>query len=296
MRTPVLGFQTADSLTSSELTLLWREVYANYPVPLPFTEDELARYVTMSGIDLSFSRIATLDNKAIGLCFVAHEEDEAWIGGFGVVSAHRRTGIGLALMRHQNQLLDEAGVRHTRLEVLLTNRARRLYANAGFIDRRRLYSFNSPAVGSAGDELVPLSLEELAALHKRLRCGASAPPWQKNLSAVLRAVERDHLTAVGWRGPNGISAYAVEQARSGLTHLVDVAAECTVSAEGIVAALASRSRGRRLSLGDEPSSSPIAKALKRFGAAPRAVRSEMVRMGRPAERPAAQDLRHPQYA
>lgn len=296
MKTPVLGFLTADSLTSSELTLLWREVYANYPVPLPFTEDELARFITMSGIDLSLSQVATVDNRAIGLCFVAQEEDEAWIGGFGVVAAHRRTGIGLALMRHQNGLLDEAGVRHTRLEVLLTNRARRLYANAGFVDRRRLYSFNSPAVGSHGDELVPLSLEELAALHKRLRTGPSAPPWQKNLSAVLRAVERDHLTAVGWRGPNGISAYAVEQARSGLTDLVDVAAECTVSAEGIVAALAARSRGRRLSLGDEPSSSPIAKALKRFGAAPRAVRSEMVRMGRPVERPAAQDLRYPQYA
>ena len=45
MRPPSLDFHPADVLPLGELTLLWREVYANYPVPLPFTEDELTRTI-----------------------------------------------------------------------------------------------------------------------------------------------------------------------------------------------------------------------------------------------------------
>lgn len=281
MRSPVLAFQSASSLSISRLTLLWRDVYANYPVPLPFTEDELDRFIRMSGICLELSQIAMLDGQAVGLSLAGREDNAAWIGGFGVVPQHRRTGIGLSLMRSQTRELDQQGIRNTRLEVIATNRARRLYAHGGFVDRRRLYSFNSPAVGTSADPLVPVSLEELRELHYRLHVGVSGSPWQRELSGVVRAVERDQLSIVGWKGPEGISAYAVEQNRAGLTHLVDAAAACQVSAEGLVAGLAVRSRGRRISLGDEPSNSPIAKAFKRFGASPRTIRLEMVRTFRP---------------
>lgn len=277
MRSPVLAFQPAATLSMGQLTLLWREVYSNYPVPLPFTEDELDRFIRMSGICLELSQIALSDNQPVGLSFAGRDGDTAWIGGFGVVSSHRRCGIGLALMRSQTREMDQQGIRTSRLEVINTNRARRLYANAGYVDRRRLCSFNSPAVGSAADPLIPLSIEELPALHNRLHVGVSAAPWQRELPGVLRAVERDQLTILGWRGPNGIAAYAVEQNRAGLTHLVDAVAECPSSAEGLVSSLAARSRGRRISLSDEPSNSPIAKAFKRFGASPRILRMEMVR-------------------
>ncbi|WP_297801939.1 GNAT family N-acetyltransferase [uncultured Brevundimonas sp.] len=278
MRSPVLAFEPAVSLTMGQLTLLWREVYSNYPVPLPFTEDELTRFIRMSGLCLELSQIALIDGQPVGLSFAGKHEDQAWIGGFGVVPAHRRTGIGLAMMRAQTRVIDDAGVRGTRLEVIATNRARKLYAHAGFVDRRRLFSFNSPAVGTSADPLVTLSLDDLPALHRRLHTGASAAPWQRELESVMRAVERDQLDIVGWRGIDGISAYAVEQNRAGLTHLVDAVAECQASAEGLVASLAARSRGRRISLGDEPANSPIAKAFKRFGASPRTIRMEMVRM------------------
>lgn len=278
MRSPILAFQPASSLPMSKLTLLWRDVYSNYPVPLPFTEDELDRFIRMSGICLDLSQIALADDQPVGLSLAGSDGDTAWIGGFGIASLHRRCGIGLAMLRSQTREFDQRGIRNSRLEVITTNRARRLYANSGYVDRRRLYSFNSPAVGNSADPLEVVPVEDLPALHQRLHVGVSAAPWQRELPGVMRAVERDHLTILGWRGPNGIAAYAVEQNRSGLTHLVDAVAECASSAEGLVSSLAARSRGRRISLGDEPSNSPVAKAFKRFGASPRIQRMEMVRL------------------
>lgn len=262
----------------SQLTLLWRDVYFNYPAPLPFTEDELDRFIRMSGLCLELSQIALAEGEPVGLSLAGHDREVGWIGGFGVASSHRRCGIGLAILRSQTRKLDQQGIRNSRLEVINTNRARRLYANSGYVDRRRLFSFNSPAVGTAADPLEVLPVEDLPALHNRLHVGASVAPWQRELPGVLRAIERDHLTILGWRGPAGIAAYAVEQNRPGLTHLVDAAAECPTSAAGLVSSLAARSRGRRISLGDEPSTSPIAKAFRRFGASPRIQRIEMVRL------------------
>lgn len=278
MRHPSLDFHPADVLPLGELTLLWREVYANYPVPLPFTEDELDRFISMSAIDLGLSLVAVADDVPVGLSFAASAREDAWVGGFGVVDVHRRTGVGLALMRRQCQVLENAGVERTRLEVMSTNRARRLYGTAGFVDRRRLVSFNSPAMGVGADPLVVLQPEQLPDLHRRLHVGVSAAPWQREEGNVMRAVLRDRLTVLGWRSGAGIAAYAVEQNSGGVSRLIDVAAESSHAAEAIIASLAARVRGRRLCLGDEPADSPIAQALRRFGAAPRTQRYEMMRL------------------
>jgi len=282
LRNPSLDFHPADVLPLGELTLLWREVYANYPVPLPFTEDELERFISMSGIDLGLSLVAVVDGVPIGLCLAAAEVADSWVGGFGVVDAYRRTGIGLALMRRQCDALDARGVAHTRLEVMPSNRARRLYATAGFADRRRLVSFNSPALGLGADPLVVLPPTQLPALHRRLHIGVSAPPWQRTEENVMRAVLRDKLTVLAWRSDLGVAAYAVEQNSGGVSRLIDAAAESAHAAEALIASLAARVRGRRLCLGDEPAASPIAQAMRRFGAAPRTHRFEMMRLG---ERP-----------
>jgi ribosomal protein S18 acetylase RimI-like enzyme len=278
VRPPSLDFQPADVLPLGELTLLWREIYANYPVPLPFTEDELERFISMSAVDLGLSLVAVANDLPVGLSFVAAAGTEAWIGGFGVIDAHRRTGIGLALMRHQCRILEGSGVTETRLEVMTANRARRLYASAGFVDRRRLLSFNSPAMGGGADPLVVLQPELLPDLHRRLHIGVSDAPWQRNEANVMRAVVRDRLTLLGWRSGMGIAAYAVEQNSGGVSRLIDVAAESSHAAEAIIASLAARVRGRRLCVGDEPADSPIAQALRRFGAAPRTQRYEMMRL------------------
>ncbi|MGO4408863.1 MULTISPECIES: GNAT family N-acetyltransferase [unclassified Brevundimonas] len=282
MKASPTGNHPADVLPPGELTLLWREIYANYPVPLPFTEDELARFIEGSGVDLPLSQVATVGDTPVGLSLAARSQGEAWIGGFGVVAAHRRTGVGSDLLRHQCRVLEAAGIVSTRLEVMTTNKARRLYASAGFIDRRRLDSFNSAAVGGGADPLEVIPPDDLARLHRRMHVGVSAAPWQRELEAVERAVRRDRLTILGWRSPTGLAAYAVEQARSGVTYLIDAAAENDQAAEALIASLAARTRGRRLSLADEPAQSPIARAFKRFGATPRTQRFEMLRLNPPS--------------
>lgn len=289
MGTPSLDFHPAAALPLVELTLLWRGVYANYPVPLPFTEDELERFISMSAIDLELSLVAMAGEAPVGLSLAAATGAEAWVGGFGVVEAHRRTGIGLALMRRQCRVLEAAGVAETRLEVMTANRARRLYASAGFIDRRSLVSFNSPAMGAGADPLVVLQPEQLPDLHRRLHIGVSAAPWQRSEANVMRAVMRDRLTVLGWRSSLGIAAYAVEQNSGGVSRLIDAAAESSHAAEALIASLAARVRGRRLCLGDEPADSPVAQALRRFGAAPRTQRYEMMRLSAQAQNQATRN-------
>lgn len=277
-------FHAASEMPMSALTLLWREVYANYPVALPFTEDELARFILMSGIDLTTSRIAYLNGQPIGLSLASRNEDQAWIGGFGVVMHQRFKGVGLTLLQNQIRLLEAMAVKQIRLEVLANNRARRLYKRAGFADRRQLCSFNSPAVGKGRDTLVQVAPEDLPALHRHMHVGASAATWQKSIDCVMRAVERDQLNIIGLADQAQITAYAVEQNRAGHTHLVDIAAESYNAAEHIIVALASCNNGRHISLGDEPATSHISKVLKRFGAAPRSMRMEMVYNSRQANR------------
>lgn len=288
-----LDFHPADVLPLGELTLLWREVYANYPVPLPFTEDELNRFIVMSGIDLRQSQVAVLDDVPIGLALAGVNGREAWIGGFGVVNAHRRSGVGLALMRHQCRVLDGANIAHIRLETMTAEPSRKLYGQAGFVDRRSLYSFNSPALGSGADPLVIVQPEALPDLHRRLHTGTSAATWQRDLPNVMRAVERDRLTILGWRGGTSINAYAVEQSSGGVSRLIDVAAESHHAAEAMIMSLASRVRGRRLCLNDEPADSPIANTLKRFGAAPRTQKAEMMRVCLPERAYVAEARREP---
>jgi [ribosomal protein S18]-alanine N-acetyltransferase len=77
-----------------------------------------------------------------GYVVAHHAADEGEILNLGVAAAHRRRGLGRALVEHMLAALGSRGVRTVYLEVRESNaRARRLYEALGFgeVARRRRY-------------------------------------------------------------------------------------------------------------------------------------------------------------
>ncbi len=84
-------------------------------------------------LDLDASRIAFRGGEPVGLGNLGLRGEDAWIGGVGVVSAARRSGVGEALMRALHEQARERGVRRVWLEVIVENTgALALYEKLGY--------------------------------------------------------------------------------------------------------------------------------------------------------------------
>jgi ribosomal-protein-alanine N-acetyltransferase len=86
--------------------------------------------------------VAERRSVVVGYVVAHYAADEGEILNLGVTPAHRRRGIGRALIRRMLQLLAGRGVRHVFLEVRASNtEARRLYETLGFgeVARRARY-------------------------------------------------------------------------------------------------------------------------------------------------------------
>ena len=122
-----LDIRSARSLSPAERTTLFNAAYEGYLVPFHIDERQLAFMDDAFDLDLDASRIAYRDGEAVGLGNLGLRGEDAWIGGVGVVTSARRSGVGEALMRALHEQARERGVRRVWLEVIVEN-TRRLRA------------------------------------------------------------------------------------------------------------------------------------------------------------------------
>ena len=102
-------------------------------MPFQLDEQQMAFMDNAFDLDLDASRIAYRSGEPVGLGNLGLRGDEAWIGGIGVVSAARRSGVGEALMRALHEQARERGVRRIWLEVIVENTgALALYEKLGY--------------------------------------------------------------------------------------------------------------------------------------------------------------------
>lgn len=108
---------------------------------LPWSETTFASILGETGCDI---RIARIDGTAVGFCAVRAASDEGELLDIAVLSAHRRCGIGAALLDAGLELLRSSGAERIFLEVRESNAAAQLlYASRGFTAcgmRKRYYS------------------------------------------------------------------------------------------------------------------------------------------------------------
>ena len=177
--------EPASTLSRAERAALFTAAYEGYLLPFAIDEPTLAFMEHAYDLVPEASLVARLGGEAIGLANLGLRGVDAWVGGIGIVPAHRGQGHGEALMR---ALLDEArarGVRRVWLEVIVENTAAAaLYEKLGFLDVRELEVWSLTGTEGAAAETVPLA-------EARQRLGGAREPWQRADATVERLAELD---------------------------------------------------------------------------------------------------------
>jgi GNAT superfamily N-acetyltransferase len=169
-----LELHPARSLSVGERAELFTAAYEGYLMPMHIDEAALAWMQEKFDFDLDGSRIAYRDGEPVGLANLAIRERDAWIGGIGVITAARRTGVGEALMRAVHEEARSRGVERVWLEVIIENiGAFALYEKLGYELVQDVEVWTLPAAdGEHAGREVPAA-EAKAQLPERHE------PWQR---------------------------------------------------------------------------------------------------------------------
>ena len=172
-----IALRPASSLTHAALAELFTAAYEGYVLPFAVDEPTLHFMVDAFDIDLDASRVAFRDGEPVALANLALRDDEAWIGGIGVVPAARRQGVAETLMRALHEEARRRGVARVWLEVIEQNEsAFRLYEKLGYEVVRDL------EVWTLAEDTAPGAAHEVPApeAHARIReLRTTREPWQR---------------------------------------------------------------------------------------------------------------------
>jgi ribosomal protein S18 acetylase RimI-like enzyme len=271
---PLLHITPADRLGLPALAELWNLAYSGYAVPLQFTSEMLQRHIDRAGADLALSRVLWRGGVACGVSLAAARGERGYLAGFGIAPEARRKGLGALLLKAQVEAWQQQGLTQAQLEVMEANPARHLYAQVGFVERRRLLVLQgalSNAAQAAVAALQPMPLDTLSRLHDRLNA-ASPPTWRREWTTVRQAAQAPGAAA--WQLGSG-AAYAVMLPTPSAAVLLDAAAADVEAATALWAALAAQRPGASWRLVDEPEHTPLAQAALAAGLQAPLVQVEM---------------------
>jgi len=272
---------TADRLSTAELLEIWNRGFAGYFVDDTMDEARLAKHIRWSGVDLARSAVLLVDEKPAAFSLAAFDDRAggraAWVAGIGVAPEHRRRGLAGVLMRGHCEILDNAGVRETFLEVIDENPARRVYGAAGFREVRTLLSFQGNLQPSNAAQCERLDLSAFESLHASLHDGVQ-PVWRRDLP-VLRRIIADTPAAQLVAAPAGagFAAYALVVPHAERIAILDAAAADAASAGDLVAGLDAAFPGLPMRIIDEPAGSAMAEAFAAAGISTLLTQIEMLR-------------------
>jgi ribosomal protein S18 acetylase RimI-like enzyme len=173
-----LELRSARSLGLAEYTALFNAAYEGYLIPFQLDEATAAAMAEAFDLDADASRIALRNGETVGLGNLGVRGEDAWIGGVGVVTAARRSGIGEALMRALHEQARDRGVRRVWLEVIVENTsAFALYEKLGYRTVRDVEVWSLPAAENGQSAMRESSAAEA---HRRIReLGSGREPWQR---------------------------------------------------------------------------------------------------------------------
>lgn len=164
----------ARSLSPGERVALFNAAYEGYLMPFHLDEQQLAFMDDAFDLDLDASRVAFRDGEPVGLANLGLRGEEAWIGGIGVVTGARRSGVGEALMGALHEQAQERGVRRVWLEVIVENTgAYALYEKLGYERVRDVEVWTLPAAEGEREG------REVPAAEAKAQIPEQREPWQR---------------------------------------------------------------------------------------------------------------------
>lgn len=254
-------FLSAAELTASERTELFNAAYEDYVIPFQVDERRLRFIERAFGHDLDASLVAVADDGTkIGFANLARDGSDGWVGGVGVVPAHRGSGVGEALMRRLHDAARGLGLERVWLEVIMENEpALRLYEKLGYERVRELEVWSLREIVAQSNYLLPAraGVAEANAWireHRRER-----EPWQRSDATVARLEELEPA-------PEAIAVYggaAIVRPADGRVSVVQIAAANDKVYEELFARAAKL--GTPLSLTNLPAEDPAGAVLARLG-------------------------------
>jgi N-acetylglutamate synthase-like GNAT family acetyltransferase len=180
-------------------------------------------------LDPAASLVARVDGELVGLGNLGLRGADAWVGGVGVVPAHRGTGLGEALMRGLIEAARARGVERLWLEVIVENTAAvRLYEKLAFDHVRDVEVWSlGERVADSNHRHSAATLEEAHAWVRAHRQGRE--PWQRADETVARLAELDPP-------PHGVlveGGGAVVRSSAGRSNLLQLAGDARAALEAV---------------------------------------------------------------
>ncbi|NJL26466.1 MAG: GNAT family N-acetyltransferase [Thermoanaerobaculia bacterium] len=90
---------------------IFNRCFDSYLVPIADSPERFAARLCYEGIDLALSRVAFVDNTALGIIYVSVRGWQSRIASMGVVAEARRQGVGRRLMEAVIAQCRAAGLR-----------------------------------------------------------------------------------------------------------------------------------------------------------------------------------------
>ncbi|MBA3348740.1 MAG: GNAT family N-acetyltransferase [Actinobacteria bacterium] len=209
-----LALEPASTLSTAERAALFTAGYEGYLLPFALDEAALALMEHAFDLEPEASLVARLDGQAVGLANLGLRGVDGWVGGIGIVPAHRGRGHGETLMRALVDAARERGIRQLWLEVILENTAAvKLYEKLGFAHVRELEVWSLP--GDPGSTKVDPAGEAHTWLREH---STGREPWQRADETVARLGDLDPAPA-GLLAENGAALVRVSAGRVTLLQL-----------------------------------------------------------------------------
>jgi ribosomal protein S18 acetylase RimI-like enzyme len=245
---------TAADVGSARAAAALDDVFREYLVPISFDGPAYALHFAANDVDLAASPIWYDGDEVVAAAVLGVRGRRGWIGGFGVAPAHRRRGLGHALLADVLERAWSLGLVSVTLEVLAENTAaRRLYEAAGFTPVRRLIAFGVDATGLQGRAGAPYA-EAGPLLGAPEQTG---PCWQREAASLRR---QPSLHAVG-----DARAFCIFRHDGRRAQLLNVRADSAEQFAGMAASVVAQTGVVRVELFNEPATSATAAAARTLG-------------------------------
>jgi ribosomal protein S18 acetylase RimI-like enzyme len=230
-------------------------VFAQYVVPISFSEPQYAAHVAVNDIDLAASPI-WYDGDDVVAAAVLGVRGRRGLGGFGLVPEYRGRGLARELLADVLERAWALDLESVTLEVLEQNpSARQTYGTGGFKRTRRLLTY----------EIDPSSLNVEAACAPYVDAEKfidlpldAAPCWQMEDVSLRRLPTQLH--AVG-----NASSFCIFQHHAKVAALVRTGAPTAEQLAWLVANVVAQTGAEMLSMFGVPEESQIAEGARALG-------------------------------
>lgn len=176
-----MHFSTLEHTPIGDITACMNAAFAEYEIPIQWTDESLQQKMQVEDIDLSLSAGAFDNGTLAGVILMGADDNNkrVWDGGTGVIPAYRRQKLTEKMFAYILPMLRQVGAQLMLLEVLENNKgAYVVYERLGFQPTRLLHAYKGEITIRTNDDysielLDSYNADELAGLWDW------QPAWQQ---------------------------------------------------------------------------------------------------------------------